>query len=262
MNDITRIALSGSLLLSTSVPVANAQIAETVDLLDSDDWQTLKSIWRLLDGVRPSQDDFSISMATVKGDSLNAVLLSLLPEGEIDNPELELAIALVRKITSARVTRLSRINSLMITRMMPPWNRTVQSNLMFNFESRISIVTSLAETGEITPAEFAAARDSLVEKAETLALLEILDEVRETPTYDLDHVYDLENQGSDEILQKLDMSYRVAMDSLQAGHRIENKEYYLLVVQQHEEFLQRYEDFQQSRPILRILLFDLMEADS
>ncbi len=144
--------------------------------------------------------------------------------------------------------------------MMPPWNATVQSNLIFNFENRISTITSLAEAGEITPTEFAAARDSLVEKAEILALLEILDEVREIHTYDLDNVYGLEISGSDEILQKLDMSYRVALDSLNAGHRIENKEYYLLVVEQHEEFLQRYENFQEAKPVLRILLFDLMEV--
>lgn len=148
----------------------------------------------------------------------------------------------------------------MMTRMMPPWNATVQDNLMFNFENRISIITSLAEAGEITATEFAAARDSLLEKAETLALLEILDEVREIQTYDLDNIYGSENPGSDEILQKLDMSYRVALDSLQSGHRIENKEYFLLVVEQHEEFLQRYEDFQQAKPLLRVLLFDLMEV--
>ena len=262
MNDVTRITLAGSLLLSATVPVANAQIAETVDFLGSDDWHALKEIWRLLDSVRPSEDDFSLSMATKKGDSLNAAIQSLFPEGNIDSPELELAISMVRNITTARVNRLSRVNTLMMTRMMPPWNATVQNNLMFNFESRISIITSLAEAGEITPTEFAAARDSLVEKAEILALLEILDEVRDIHTYDLDNVYGLEISGSDEILQKLDMSYRVALDSLQAGHRIENKEYFLLVVQQHEEFLQRYEDFQHAKPILRILLFDLMEAGS
>lgn len=260
MNDITRIALTGSMLLSATAPAARGQIAETAGILNSDDWQALKEIWRMLDRVKPSEDDFSISMATEKGDSLNTAILNLFSEEEIENSELEFAISMVRNITSARVNRLSRVNTLMITRMMPPWNATVQSNLMFNFENRISTVTSLAEAGEITPEEFAAARDSLLEKAETLALLEILDEVRENQFYDRDQTYGLDNPGSDEILQQLDMSYRIALDSLQAGHRIESKDYYLLVVEQHEEFLQKYEDFQQAKPILRILLFDLMEV--
>ncbi len=260
MNDRTRIALAGSLLLSATSPVADGQITETLDVLNSDDWQTLKSIWRLLDGVRPSEDHFTISIATEKGDSLSAVIQNLLPGEGIENPELEFAVSMIRKITSARVNRLSRVNTMLMTRMMPPWNETVQNSLMFNFESRISTITNLAEAGEITATECVAARDSLIDKAETLALLEILDEVREYPFYDGTQFYEVENPGSDEILQKLDMSYRVALDSLQADHRVENKEYFLTIVQQHEEFLHRYEDFQQAKPLLRILLFDLMEA--
>ncbi len=260
MKNHARIALAGSMLISASAPVASAQIAAAEDVLGSDDWNTLKSIWKLLDRVKPSENNFDISIATEKGDSLNVAIRSLFLEEEIESPELELAISIVGTITSARVIRLSRMNPLYMTRMMPPWTDTVQDNLLFNFENRISSLTNLVEAGEITATEFIAARDSLIDKAETLALLEILDEARQNQFYDRGGIYGLVNPGSDEILEALDMSYRVALDTLQADHLIENKEYYLLVVEQHEEFLQRYESFQQAKPALRILLSDLMAA--
>ncbi len=260
MKNQARITVAGSILLTASAPAANAQMEVTVNLLESEDWLALKNIWKLLDKVKPAEDYLGYNLATEKGDSLNSALRSLFTENNLENPHLELALSLVTSVTSARVTRLSRMNPLYVTRMIPPWTSTVQEDLLFNFEDRITTLTALVDSGEVTATEFIAARAALLEKAETIALLEILNDVHGNNFYDRVGGSYLTDPDSDEILEMLDLSYRAALDTLSSGHLIEQKDYYYQVVAQHEEFLLRYENFQQAKPLLRILLTDLMEA--
>ena len=261
-----QIALGGSLLLTISATAATAQPAETRTILESDDWETLKSIWRLTDRARSANNyseftdgSYDFPIATVKGDSLNTLIGTLFSKTNLENPRIQTAVFLIQKITQTRITRLSRLNMTMLTRMIPPWTLRVRESQLFNFEDRIAALTSLVDTGEITAAEFIAARDTLLERAETLAVLEILEEVYEQADYGY-YSDPVDGLDTDIILERLDLSYRAALDTLSKQDHGEYFERYQIAVQQHEEFLQRYNDFKEARPVLRILLTDLMEA--
>jgi len=257
MNNCTKITLAGSVLLTLSVPAATAQTTEIRAILESDDWEALRAIWKLANGVKPNPGYRDFPIATEKGDSLRAAVDRLFTD--IEDPLLETALVLVQRITSTRITRMSRINPSMLTRVMPPWAVTVQEGLLFNFEDRITILTSLVEEDEITATGFIAARDTLLERAVTWALLDVLPQVQSHADYDY-YGWTVEEMDTDAVLARLDLSYRAALDTLKKREPGENTEYLQLVVRQHEEFLQKYTEFQLAVPVLRILLTDLMEA--
>jgi len=260
MANCTDIALSGSVLLALSVPAAEAEIPELDQVLESADWDTLRAIWRLADRAEPTQNWTNLPIAPEKGDSIRAVVDGLFADTGLENGPLRASLSLIQRITSARLMSLSRLSSLLMTRMIPPWTDTVQENLLFNFEVRITTLHGLVEAGEISPSEFIAARDTLLQKAETWAVLEILAQSQIQRSYDF--YYEPEEMNTEEVLERLDLSYRAALDSLEKSSSGINREYYLIAVQQHEEFLKRYEEFQLAKPFLRILLTDLMEAGS
>ncbi len=261
-----QIAIGGSLLLT--VPAVNAsgthiQEAEIQSVIESEDWETIKTIWRMADRAKPPGNMFgdSYQLAMEKGDSLRAVVDSLFLETEFDNPELRQAVYLIQRITSMRIMRLSRINPSMLMRMMPPWTETVQDNLLFNFEQRITTLSDLVESGEITAVEFAAARDTLMERAETWAMLEILQEVRTYRNYDFDG-WQPEIVDADLVLERLDMSYRAALDTLSKAKLSVNAESFQVVVDQHRQFTERYDEFVEAKPVFRILLMDLIDPET
>lgn len=261
-----QITLGGSLLLALSAPAANGEAIRLETVLESEDWATLKTIWRMADRARPANNysefaggSYNFPIATEKGDSLCTVTGSLFSETNLEDPRIQTATSLIQRITQTRITRLSRLNMTMLTRMIPPWTLLVRENQLFNFEDRITALTSLVDAGEITVAEFIAARDTLLDNAETLAVLEILEQVYEQADYGYysDPVDELD---TDMILERLDLSYRAALDTLSKQNPSEHIELYQAAVQQHEEFLERYSEFEMAKPVLRILLTDLMEA--
>ncbi|MEA3266177.1 MAG: hypothetical protein U9P42_04465, partial [Candidatus Fermentibacteria bacterium] len=203
---------------------------------------------------------YEFPMATEKGDSLSLLVRSLFAVTDFSSQETETAVSLIKRITDTRVLRASRVNMTMLTRMIPPWELLVRESQLFNFEERITTLTSLVEEGEITPSEFIAARDSLLDRAETLAVLEILEEVQ----LQADHGFyndPVDGLDTEMIVARLDLSYRAALDALSRENPSVHIEHYQAAVQQHEEFLVRYEEFEEAKPILRILLTDLMEAN-
>ncbi len=259
-----QIAFGGSLLLT--VPVVNAtatgthiQQAEIQSVIESQDWSTLKEIWQITDRLKPSEEYYEFPMVTEKGDSLISLVSSLFMVTDFASPATRTAVSLIQRITETRVLRASRANMNMLTRMIPPWGLLVRESQLFNFEERITTLTSLVRAGEITPREFLTSRDSLLNRAETLAVLEILEEVQQQSDYGFftDQVHGLD---TDIILARLDLSYRAALDTLSKENPSEHMEHYQVAVQQHEDFLIRYEDFENAKPVLRILLTDLMEA--
>ena len=260
-----KITIGGSLLLV--VPVVNAsgthiQEAEIQAVIESQNWETLKEIWKIADHLMPSEEHFEFPLATEKGDSLSSIVRSLFAVTDFASPETQTAVSMIQRITETRVLRASRANMNMLTRMIPPWTLLVRESQLFNFEERITTLTSLVEAGEITPPEFIAARDSLLDKAEILAVLEILEEVDVPVNYDHGYYTEpVDGLDSDVILAKLDLSYRAALDTLNKQNPSEHMEHYKMAVQQHEEFLRRYSEFEDARPVLRILLTDLMEAE-
>ncbi|MCD4708784.1 MAG: hypothetical protein K8S62_13705 [Candidatus Sabulitectum sp.] len=259
MDTCTKITLAGSVLLTLSAPAATAQTTEIRAILESDDWEALRAIWKLVNGVKPNPGYRNFPIATEKGDSLRAAVDRLFTDADIEDPRLETALNLVQRVTSTRIIRMSRINPSMLTRVRPPWAVTVQEGLLFNFEDRITTLTSLVEENEITAVEFIAARDTLLERAVTWALLDILPQVQSSADYDY-YGWSVEEMDTDAVLARLDLSYRAALDTLKKREPGENIEYLQLAVRQHEEFLQEYTEFQLAIPVLRILLTDLMEA--
>ncbi|MCK5131011.1 MAG: hypothetical protein KAR40_02535 [Candidatus Sabulitectum sp.] len=256
MKNCTKITLAGTVMLM--VPAVNADDADIQSVIESDDWETLKNIWKLINGVEPIDHLSDNPIAEEKGDSLRAVIDALF--SEIEDPQLHTAVSLIQRITSTRIMRLSRINPYLITRMMPPWTETVQHDLLFNFEDRITTLMTLVESGEVSAAEFIAARDTLMERAETWAVLEILHEVQTYRHHDYFN-WRSETIDTDAVLERLDLSYRAALDTLKKLEPGENTEYFRLAVRQHEEFLEKYSEFEQAKPVLRMLLADLIEAE-
>ena len=259
MKDSRNVAIVGSVMLIA--PAVIADIGDVQAVVDSEEWETLKTIWRMMDRLEPEQQVYSSTypLAMEKGDSLIAQINWLFAETDSRSPELNSALYLIRRITSTRIIRLSRINTAMMTRMMPPWTDTLQDEILFNFENRITTLTSLVEDGEISTSEFVAARDTLLLRAETWAVLEIL---KDSGTYRSYYGYPLaagEILDADVILEQLDLSYRAALDTLAKEKPSEYIENYKMAVQQHEEFMERYDEFEEARPILRILLTQLME---
>jgi len=261
MGNCSSITLAGSVLLIA--PAVNADIADVQSVIESEDWQTIKTFWSIADRVKPPADMFgySSSLTMGKGYLLQTAVDSLFLENEIDNPELRQAVYLIKRITYMRIVRLTTLNPSLITRMAPPWTEIVQDNLLFNFEQRITILSDLVESGEISAVEFAAARDTLMEKAETWAMLEILQEVQTYRNYDYD-ARQPEIVNADLILERLDLSYRAALDTLSKAKLSENAEFFQVVVEQHEQFLERYDEFVEAKPVLRILLMDLIDPET
>ncbi len=259
MKNCSSITLAGSILLIA--PAVNADIADVQSAIESKDWETLKDIWRMVDRINPTDGFSSFPLAAERGDSLRSVVETLLLEAEIEDPSLRSAIHLIKRITTTRVFRLSRINPSMLSRMMPPWTETVQDNLLYNFEERITTLTSLVESGEITTVEFIAARDTLMERAETWAVLEMLQEVRTYRNYDY-HSWQPDILNADLILERLDLSYRAALDTLNKSGLYGETEFFHLVVQQHRQFMERYDKFVEAKSVFRILLMDLIDPET
>jgi len=253
----------GFAFLGTAAVVsANAQSAQQTEidsLFETQDWNTLRSIWRLLDRMDPGDDYYGYPMDTVKGDSIASVLNGLFPSYNFDNIEIYHAANMVRGVAVMRTMRLSRINPMMMTRMMPPWTSTVQEDLLFNFEQRITTLTELLHENEISASEYITARDTLMDKALTLALLEIINHPRRVRLYDYPFM-EADKITADSILHRLDMSYRAALDTLNKVTPSEYIDHYREVVDQHELFLEEYGQFREAAPVFRLLLENLMEA--
>ena len=255
-----QITLGGSILLTLSAPVINSEAIRLETVLESEDWAALKNIWRMANRVKPSEILHEFPVATEKGDSLNTVVGTLFSETDYESSQVMTAVSMIKRMTQTRIMRLSRINMTMLTRMIPPWTLIVRDNQLFNFENRIFTLTRLADAGEITASEFITARDTLLDRAETLAVLEILEDVYEQDDYGYftDPVKEL---GTEIILQRLALSYRAALDTLSKQSPSEHIEHYQVAVQQYEEFLEKYSEFERVEPVFRILLTDLMEAE-
>lgn len=252
------ITVTGSLMAAVSAAEAGQPVQTEIDsLVNSPDWQTLKSTWRTLNLIVPSED-YIFPIVPEKGDSIAALLNGLFTDHPFQSAELSRAADMVRSLAVQRTMRLSRINPMMLTRMMPPWTYTVYEDILFNFESRITTLTELLTENEISATEFIAARDTLLNKALAIALLEIINDPRRAGMYD--YFPQTKHLTVDTILHRLDMSYRAALDSLALPEMHPYAENYETIVAQHEEFLKEYERFIEAAPVFRLLLEDLMEA--
>lgn len=234
---------------------------ELQELFQTEDWNTLKTIWRTVDRVRQRDGYSSFPIAAEKGDSLEAVLGGLFQGMEFEHSVIPRALEMTISLAGTRTVRLSRMNPMLMTRMMPPWTETVQEGLLFSFEERTTSLTELLEEGEITAAEYAAARDSLLNRAIILSVLDMVNGEERVRLYDY-HYYEDTSVTVDSILHRLDMSYTAALDTLAKSTPSEYRDHYRLVVEQHERFLEEYALFKEDLPVFRAMLTELMEAGS
>lgn len=233
--------------------------AELQELFQTEDWNTLNTIWQTLNRAKPMNDYGNFSIASEKGDSITAELRNLFQDVEHQSPEVSLALDMTINLATLRTMRLSRISPLLMTRMIAPWTETVQDGLLFSFEDRITTLSELLQEGEITATEYTAARDSLLEKAITMSLLEMLNEQSRLGFYEFP-ITDGTSVSVDTILQRLDMSYAAALDTLARSVPSEYEDHYKMIVEQHERFQDDYETFQRAAPAFRAILSELMEA--
>jgi|GEM_PF-1585129 len=263
MKNSGSLVVTGSVLLSlSSALVAETTDTETTDirmLLESEDWAVLKNIWQSIDSLKPSDGYSSFPVSIKKGDSLLAVVNSLFAGSVQQNPEIRTSLSLIRRVTALRLMRLSRINPALLTRMMPPWTDTVQDQLLFNFETRLASLDSLVEEEEVTPVEFAAARQVLVEKAELLAVLQVIEATELQPYYRFDVKYS-DRMSIDLLLQQIKLSYSAVLDTVARYSPEEDAGFYREAAVQYEAFKKSFEDFEHTEPILRVLLTDILEA--
>lgn len=254
MRKSTVIALASPLVITTPA-LAGAEMNDVTELIQSDDWATLKNIWQLANNIQP-EGIYSPPIAIEKGDSIIVQLNSLFQEAT-QNPQLNTALEFTREIVTLRISRLSRINGLLMTRMMPPWTDQVQEDMLFNFQSRLTELDSLIEEKEITVAEFISARDTLLQKAETIMILELINQTDRAIYNFVPNDYD--KVDTNIILEQLDLSYRAALDSLELHPTHIYAEGYENIVNQHEAFLEKYDEFRIAKPIFQLLLTDLMD---
>ncbi len=246
-----------ALIGSLAATLAHAELQE---LFQTEDWNTLRNIWGVLNRAKPGDGFGNFPIATEKGDSIQAVLRGLFQETSFENPRIQPALEMAVDLAAARINRLSRMNPILMTRMVPPWTETVQDGLVFNFEERITTLNELLEDGELTAGEYATARDSLLNRAITLTVLEMLNGEDRTRLYDYG-LYDESSVTVDSILHRLDMSYSAALDTLAKSTPSQYKDHYRLIAEQHEVFLEEYASFQETLPALRAILTELMEAN-
>jgi len=233
--------------------------AELQELFQTEDWNTLNTVWQTLNRVKPTDGYSSFPISFEKGDSITAVLRGLFQQGDNRSPEVALALEMTINLCVARTMKLSRMNPLMMTRMIPPWTETVQDAMLFSFEDRITTLTELLQEGEITALEYTAARDSLLDKAVTVSLLEMTSALGRPAVYD--YYFGDESVVTPEvILQRLDMSYSAALDTLAKAVPSGYAEHYKMIVEQHERFMEDYEVFRRATPAFRAILAELMEA--
>ena len=251
-------------LLGTSV-IVSAQAEEIIQedissITGSEDWNTLRTVWRTLNRTVMPENQWDTSILAEKGDSISRTVNELFSAEVTVTPEVNRAVEMLKNITILRAERLSRINPALMTRMMPPWTTTVRDDLLFSFETRLHTLTELLQDREISATEFIAARDSLLDKAIVLSMLEAVDEMYEVQMYDYPF-YDYLQATPDTILHRLDMSYRAALDSLNLPHVHDYADHYKAVVEQHERFMEEYADFRAALPAFRVLLENLMEVE-
>lgn len=252
------IAALAAITAVAAASVDQALVAEMEFLLQTGDWATLRNTWRSLNGVPPGNGFMDHPVATEKGDSLSARLSGLFQDARFQSEELEEAVGLLRSVAVMRVLHMSRINPDMLTRMMPPWTATLQHEMLFYFQNRISALVGLVERNELSPAEYSLARDTLFEKALALAFLGILNEPGQPGMYGAFGFPDPETATLDTILQMLEMTRAYSLEVIRDAESRLYAEHHRELVNACDGLVRDAQFLNRHREVLEILFEDLM----
>lgn len=146
------------------------------NVLDSREWGRIREYWLLLNRVPGSGGSFGPSgeLDPVKADSIVAGIRrcveALNPSGSTDG--LSRAVSAAALMVETRALRLSRMNPVHMTRMMPPWTRLMEENALFDLDARLRELERLRSAGDLTEAVYRSASDTLFMRFQTWALLQ------------------------------------------------------------------------------------------
>lgn len=234
--------------------------AEIDSLLQTRDWAILRDTWRMLNGLETPPDYYQHPMETEKGDSLITRLSGLFQEGGFQNVELEKAAGILRSVAVIRARHLSRIDPAMLTRMIPPWTVTLEAEMLFSYQERIRTLTELVEQDAINPSEYTAASDTLLKKTMALALLGILNSPDRPDYHALIHYPDPATATVDTILQRLELTQAESLNFLENAESGISAERQREIAEERGELMRDVHSLENTREILRVLLYDLLET--
>lgn len=236
--------------------------AEIDSLLQTRDWSILRETWRMLNGLETPSDFYQHPMETAKGDSLIAKLSGLFQEGSFHSEELQRAAGMLRSVAVIRTRHLSRIDPSMLTRMMPPWTVTLETELLFSYQERIRTLTELLQQGALSPSEYSAARDTLFEKTMAISLLDILNTSGRPEYHALMHFPDPASATVDTIIQRLELTHAQSLHFLENAESGIPAERHREIVEEHGELMEDVRSMENTREIIRVLFRDLLETDT
>ncbi len=201
-------------------------------VLGSGEWAIIREYWELLNRVPGTGGQFEPAgeLDPGKADSIAAgvrqSLEALNPSGETGG--MWRAVETAGLLVETRALRLSRVNPMLLTRMMPAWTLTMSDNLLYDLDARLRELEKLRTDGGISEEVIAAASDTLYRQFECWALLQTVGDQRGYMAY-----------PQEERLMEIELLYRSLA----------------------EEFgEERLQGFREMRPYLAPLLSDLMDG--
>jgi hypothetical protein len=151
--------------------------SRTSALWSNPQWQNFKILWRKLDSFSPIDGVYSHGSSAEEANKLRnrfsttfQELREVSEEAGIDSVEL----ALLEKLTYARLDFLSYGSRLLLTRMMPPPVSEQTDSLLPQIEARIDTVIKLRECGLIGEEEMTIAFENMVSCVDTYCVLEVI----------------------------------------------------------------------------------------
>lgn len=150
-------------------------------VLDSPEWGRIVGYWNLLNRVPGSGGAFEPAgeLDPAKADSMVAEIRrcveALNPSGKTDG--LWRAVSTTALLVETRALRLSRLNPVFLTRMVPAWTKTMEENALYDLDARLRALERLRSAGEVPDQVFESATDTLFMRFETWALLQGLSDV-------------------------------------------------------------------------------------
>jgi hypothetical protein len=164
-------------------PASLVQRAQLEVLLRSEEWSAVRHCWNALNRLGPlPESQYGQWMPVmenpglldpVKADSMIAGLrrsTEALASRHGDTPAVR-AFRTAALMVETRALRLSRINPVFLTRMVPSWTVTLEEGLLTDIHGRLWELERLRSQGELGEDLFNAASDTLLRRVEAWTLL-------------------------------------------------------------------------------------------
>ncbi len=164
-------------------PASLVRLAPLEALLRSGEWAMVRDCWNALNRLGPLPEplyDEGIVFTgepdlldPVKADSMIAGLRRSTEalESRHGNTPAVRALRTAALMVETRALRLSRINPVFLTRMIPSWTVTLEEGLLLDIQGRLWELEQLRSRGELDEELFTVASDTLLRRFEAWSLL-------------------------------------------------------------------------------------------